>query len=474
MQMKSGFKLVGYATVCVGLAQAQAGQASNQGMPHSATAFAVQSLIEPNAENWKTWVLSSGNQFRIPPPPDAASTAEELAWLKTQRTRADEVVRSQVAYWDQGSASYHWVQWLQARIVSAGLNTPNLTRQLALLNVAIYDATVAAWDSKYTYNRMLPGQLDSSFEPMVQAANAPSYPNDFAVVAGAAAAVLSYLYPNDAESLQSLAEEAARSRLFAGVAYPSDYFAGLKLGRQVAQLVVDRARSDNSTSVFSGPIPTGPGLWTGTNPACPTCGSWKPWLLSTGSQFRPEAPIAYNSPEKQAELAALRSEPRPFADQASAFYWQSTSGLFSDWYNSVHLALLEDHLSSNTPRAARAHALMSIAQFDAMIACWDGKYAYWAIRPVQLDPGLTTLFTTPNHPSYPAAHATNSTAISEIMAYLFPTRAELFRRQGFEAGKSRRIAGVHYQSDIDAGIVLGRKVAQLVIDWAEKDGSNPR
>jgi hypothetical protein len=27
---------------------------------------------------------------------------------------------------------------------------------LALLSVAIYDATVAAWDSKYTYNRSRP------------------------------------------------------------------------------------------------------------------------------------------------------------------------------------------------------------------------------------------------------------------------------------------------------------------------------
>ena len=38
------------------------------------------------------------------------------------------------------------------------------------------------------------------------------------------------------------------------------------------------------------------------------------------------------------------------------------------------------------------------------VACWDAKYAYWAIRPFQLDPDVKTLFPTPNHPSYPAAH----------------------------------------------------------------------
>src|SRR6266581_7979268 len=104
----------------------------------------AQTPIEPNAGAWKTWVLSSGSQFRLPPPPDAASTAYELAWLKDFQKSANELARSQVAFWDQGSPSYHWVQWLQQRIISAGVNTPNGTRQMALLNVAIYDATAAA------------------------------------------------------------------------------------------------------------------------------------------------------------------------------------------------------------------------------------------------------------------------------------------------------------------------------------------
>jgi membrane-associated phospholipid phosphatase len=117
---------------------------------------------------------------------------------------------------------------------------------------------------------------------------------------------------------------------------------------------------------------------------------------------------------------------------------------------------------------------MSVAIYDAMVAVWDGKYTYWAIRPIQLDPTLSTLFATPNHPSYPAAHSTDSTAITEVMAYLFPTRAELYRSQALEAGRSRIVAGIHYQSDIDAGIVLGKNVARSVIERAQDDGSNLR
>jgi membrane-associated phospholipid phosphatase len=436
-----------------------------------ASVAVAQPLVEPNAGSWKTWVLSSGSQLRTPAPPDAAASASELAFLKALRTSVNDVARQQIAYWDQGPPTYHWVQWLQQRLGITSPPTTTSVRQMALLNVAMYDALVATWDSKYAYNRPLPSQLDPTFQTLVQPIGAPSYPNDFAAAAGAAAAVLSYLYPADTAALQDLAAEAARSRLYAGVAYPSDYFAGLQLGQQVAALVVQRAKADNSDSVFTGAIPTGPGFWVGTNPACPTCGTWKPWLLSSGSQFRPGPPPAYNSPEKLADLAGMKALPRAFADQAAAFYWQTPTGAVLDWYNQVHVAVFEDKLDTNPPRVARAFALMSVAHYDAMVACWDGKYTYWAARPFMLDPTLTTLFATPNHPSYPAAHATLSTSIAEMMAYLFPTRADVFRSEAVAAGVSRRVAGIHFQSDLDAGNILGKQVAQVVIGWANQDGS---
>jgi hypothetical protein len=59
---------------------------------------------------------------------------------------------------------------------------------MTLLNVAIYDAMVAAWDSKYFYKRSLPSQVDRTFQPLVTHPNVPSYPNEFAAAAGAAAA----------------------------------------------------------------------------------------------------------------------------------------------------------------------------------------------------------------------------------------------------------------------------------------------
>jgi len=442
-----------------------------------AAALVAEGQVEPNGGTWKTWVLTNGSQLRLPPPPDAATTQGEVAWLKLVQSGLDNDSKTQMAYWDAGAPNYRWEQDLLNRVLvqfnatPSTITNPQAIRQMALLNVAIYDAMVAAWDNKYFYKRPLPAQLDSGVKQLVTPVAAPSYPNDFAVAAGAAAAVLKYLYPNDATSIQDRATEAARSRLFAGVAYPSDYSAGLQLGDQVGQLVVERAKSDGSSAVWTGTVPTGPGLWIGTNPSCPLCGTWKTWVLNSGNQFRPGPPIPYNSPAKQAELAALHAQPRTFFDQARAFYYQSGWGFFPDTYTAVSQAIFEDHLANNPLRVARAFALMSVAQYDSMVACWDGKYAYWAIRPNQLDPTLTTLFATPGHPSYPSAHSTITTGLTDLIAYLFPTRAEQFQGIAVEAGWSRMVAGIHFQSDVDSGNALGHNVAQLVIDWANNDGS---
>lgn len=105
------------------------------------------------------------------------------------------------------------------------------------------------------------------------------------------------------------------------------------------------------------------------------------------------------------------------------------------------------------------------------LAGQDGKFAYWYLRPHQLDPGITPLFAVPNFPSYPSNHATFSAARSEVLAYLFPTRAEFIRAVGKEAGDSRIWAGIHYEMDNQAGKAVGKAVAEVFISRAQSDGS---
>jgi len=177
-------------------------------------------------------------------------------------------------------------------------------------------------------------------------------------------------------------------------------------------------------------------------------------------------------------LAEVRNFPRSapgtnasFNFRAKAFYWQGPEGLNPWVYRYADKWISEDGLDDNPPRVARIYALIGAVRFDAFIAAQDGKFTYWYIRPHQLDPTIVPLFPVPNHPSYPSNHSTNSTAQAEMLAYLFPTRADFIRAVGKEAGDPRIWAGIHYQMDNLAGVQLGSSVAQLFIERAQSDGS---
>jgi len=427
--------------------------------------------VEPGAGAWQTWVLASGAELAPVPPPGIGDTFAEIRQLEEMAPQRDAAALARIRFWDSGPPSYRWVELAITQVQQKPLTNPRIYRALSLLNVAIYDATISAWRAKYFFNRLRPSELNPQVETFVEVPASPSYPAEHAVVAGAAAEILSYLYPSDAQTFWNKAQEAADSRVLAGVQYPSDVTAGLDLGKQVADRVIDRAKTDGSSAIWTGTVPVGPGLWNGTNPIEPLAGTWKPWVLASGDQFRPGAPPAYDSAQEAADLAEIKNFPRTFATNSTAIYWQTVPGLYADWYNIAGKRIFEHHLERNQPRAARIYALLSVAHYDAIIACWDAKYTFWAIRPFQLDPSVVTLFATPNHPSYPAAHGAASGSIAEALAYAFPEEAGPARARGTEAGMSRIWAGIHFRSDVEVGLALGRTVAQQVIDRVKNDGS---
>jgi membrane-associated phospholipid phosphatase len=436
------------------------------------------SSIEAQAGTWRTWVLTSGSQFRLPPPPDQSATAGELDQLRKIAAQRDKATMERIAFWDVGAPGSQWNAILRDEFAKHGATTTSATqsRQLSLLDVAIYDVTVATWDSKYAYNRPRPAAIDATFATAVTTPASPSYPSEHAAVAGAAATVLTYLFPDDADALAAKADEAAQSRVEAGVQFPSDTAAGLDLGRNVARLVVERGKADGSAVPWDGNIPTGPGMWSldgypeGAVPVGPMFGTLRPWVLEAGSALRPGPPPAADSEQKLSELEEIKSFPRTFVTNSSAFYWQSPR---ADWIVLADDKIAQYHVDANPPRAARIDALLSIAAFDATVACWDAKYTYWAARPFQLDPDVRPLFPVPVHPSYPAAHGCVSGAQASVLGAMFPTEAQAFTNMADEAGLSRMWSGIHFRSDIDAGLVLGRAVAQRIIDRARGDGAEP-
>jgi membrane-associated phospholipid phosphatase len=434
------------------------------------TAASLSAQIEPQAGQWKTWVISSGGAFRLPAPPNAAQTAVENQWVKECAAARTPAVLAQVRFWDSGAPGYRWMQLAQQLAVSEGLAAPLQTRALSLVAVAIYDSTVAAWDSKYAYMRQHPSEIDPSLTTVIKPTASPSYPSEHAATAGAAAAVLAYLFPDQAASVRDMADQAGQSRVFAGVAFPSDVVSGMDLGNQVAQAVIAYAKADGSSQPFTGSYPATPGVWSSATPVAPLAGTWHPWVLTGGNQFRPAPPPAFGSNDANAQYAADKNLQRTNTTNHLAWFWQP--GFFQPWMQQVETEIFQNHLDVNAPRAARAYALETVAQHDATIACWDTKYTFLELRPSQADPTITPVFAIPQHPGYPSGHACASGASAAVMAYLFPSDATALNSMASDAGTSTFDALIHTQLDVSTGLSLGGQVGQQVVARAQGDGSN--
>ncbi len=439
---------------------------------------------EPSAGGWKTWVLASPDQVAVPPPPAAespASKSERAELLRLAKARTPAMIRSAEA-WNRQPAMDPWMNVNFELVANRAKNPPSASRAYGLLSVAMYDATVAAWHAKYRYHRGAPRDVKALFAPEPD----PSYPSAQATIAGAASRVLAYLYPERPRPLlDAMAERAARSRVIAGVSYPSDASSGLALGRRVAAAVIAHAKRDGSDRPWDGKRPRGRGTWAPppgslARPVAPTGGTWETWVMRSGRQFRPPPPPAYESAAFRAQAQAVVDAKKNLtaAQGRAADFWAGGQGtaLPPGIWNQVVLAFLHRHVLS-IPRAARVLALLNVAQADAGVAAWDAKYAYWtprpenAIRDLGIDKTWTPRIKTPFFPSYVSGHATYSGAAGVVMSYLFPDSAKLFAAKAEEAANSRVWGGIHYPMDGVEGLRLGRKIGRLAVARARADGA---
>lgn len=427
---------------------------------------------DPRAGTWRPWVLASGQSMRLPAPPNASATAAELETVRSAVQQQDAAARDRIRYWDASSPSYRWNEILIDINSANPLSGGGSQRVFAMMNIAVNDAMIAAWDSKYAHNRARPSEADKNLALAVALPRSPSYPCEYSVAAGAAAAVIAHIYPREAQRVNSAADEAARSRVIAGVAFPSDTAAGLSLGRAVAARVIEHMKTD--ATKWAGTVPTGPGLWRGTNPVGVEDVVWKLFVLKSPDQFRPGPPPAHDSPARAAELAEVKGFQRTPFTNAKVTYWQfgqsGQPGVLHRLSEEVSRRLAEGGPVS-APRAARAYALVNVAHYEGWIASQDAKFHYWVARPNQFDPTVTTVVPTPPFPTYPSNAATLVKAPTVVLAYLFPRERERYEGWVKEFGESRLWAGIHFRSDITSGWEIGRQVGDAVVARAKGDGS---
>src|SRR5215207_6306397 len=388
----------------------------------------------PNLKPVLSFTFLVKDAVPVPPPPDSvAMDAErtELRKLVAARTTASA---DRAAYWATGGSAYRWNAITAEEMIERGIPTPIAARHMALLHAAVHDAVVSAFHHKAAYQRARPNVVGMEINTSLPTPSSPSYPSEHAAVAGAAS--------------------------------PSDIAAGLALGHAIGAEAVKRGKTDGFDAKWTGSVPTTAGSWTGTNPILPLAGTWRTWLIASGDALRPPPPPAPDSTQKISELAELKAVQRSPALTSHAWFWEWGAGGSRAWYfwnEQTSRKVLEYGLSDKPPEAARAFVLVSMAVHDAVVACWDAKYAYWAMRPFQIDSELKPLFSAPNPPSYPAAHACISTAVGYTLAGLFPRDAESLRSLAKQAGDARMWAGIHFRSDVEAGRAIGDAVAALAI-----------
>lgn len=288
-------------------------------------------------------------------------------------------------------------------------------------------------------------------------------------VAGASVQVLSFFFPGAATSLED--RVAQEGEAGPGARHPQ-FDRGLALGRSAGDALVARTRIDNFNPPWTGTVPVGPGKWIANGtPAGVMLGGMTPYTLESGAQFRPPPPPMFGSPAFLADLEEIRvlSVNRTPEQRALALGWDYTTGTFTPpGYWNLVAANYVTASGLNEAAATRTFALMGAAVMDAVIGCWDAKYFYWVLRPVQADPSITMTYGLPNHPSYPSGHSCVSASAATVLTHVFPERAGEVNTWVSEAGLSRMYGGIHYRFDVTAGQNLGRAVGQWAIDHVDR------
>ena len=85
-------------------------------------------------------VLASGQELRLPPPPDAQATATELQELRTLAGQRDAAAHERIRFWDFWAPSHRWNEMLTDTAVANNLPAVATIRAFAILNVALADA----------------------------------------------------------------------------------------------------------------------------------------------------------------------------------------------------------------------------------------------------------------------------------------------------------------------------------------------
>jgi hypothetical protein len=228
------------------------------------------------------FVMTSPSQFRAPPPDDLGSEAyaAELAYTakvgardSTQRTEYETL---STPFWADdlgtGTPAGHWNVVAHDVAVRRNLSSLECARLFGLLNLAMADAGISCWETKYYYRTWRPvtalheidakanphAKADPNFIPNMETPPFPAYTSGHSTFSGAAARVLARFFGTDDieftltsdglpgavrtyKSFSQACKEVMMSRVWGGIHTVSDNTVAQKVGEQIADWTFDHA-----------------------------------------------------------------------------------------------------------------------------------------------------------------------------------------------------------------------------------------
>lgn len=305
------------------------------------------------------------------------------------------------------------------------------------------------------------------------------------VVSMAAAQVLGYLFSNEEKAFDRIAHAVAArvtGQPVGGLAQKT--LQALALGEVVGQRVVRHGETDGAQRGWNGVRLQyygegryyGPSAWEPTPPYFyyppdePFAPSWGTWALERADEFRPTPP-PFGSPRYVADLEeVIRINKDLTPEQLKvARFWVDGHGSVTPpghWNNIAIDEALAARLDDVA--TARLFVQLNMAMADSFIACWDAKYHYWTARPITaakrvLNVKLAPPILTPPFPSYVSGHATFSGAAARVLGAYVPKETSKLTLMAEEAAHSRLLGGIHFRHDNEDGLILGRRIADKVM-----------
>jgi hypothetical protein len=202
----------------------------------------------------KAWMMTNANIVSerpvAPPSSSSESMSEQLAEVKWYSKNVTRERLAIVHKWADGAGTYtppgHWNEIASHYVEAANFSEVRAARAFALLNIVEHDAAVGCWETKYFYFNPRPCQLDPEIKTATGVPNFPAYTSGHSTFSGAAATVLSYLFPTDAQFFSEQADEASMSRLYGAIHFKTDCQMGLDHGKRIAAYTVNFAKADGA------------------------------------------------------------------------------------------------------------------------------------------------------------------------------------------------------------------------------------